>query len=220
MIVVWMFFFSSSHHKFFVYFLLWHEVTRETIGVLELFWCLDKKKTLSIPNTEKGSCDKMDFNLFKYFIGAIFGLAFCMSFVLNSLVILAVVKDPLKKLRKMFNFLLIHLCACDLAASLICFPMTSDIIWFIQIRRSETIPYFEPGFILGHPDSKRRIFYIGMSVFRPIQSDNRPDRLPTECFNKTFFILHRNRLDASFDNHHFIFPRQATNSNYQYNDQS
>eukprot|EP00111_Clytia_hemisphaerica_P016472 TCONS_00048804-protein len=67
----------------------------------------------------------MNFNLFKYSIGAIFGLAAIISIVLNTLVISAVIKDPLKRLRKMFNFLLIHLCMCDLAASFVCFPMTS-----------------------------------------------------------------------------------------------
>eukprot|EP00111_Clytia_hemisphaerica_P016471 TCONS_00048803-protein len=67
----------------------------------------------------------MNFNLFKYSIGAIFGFAAIISIVLNTLVISAVIKDPLKRLRKMFNFLLIHLCMCDLAASFVCFPMTS-----------------------------------------------------------------------------------------------
>jgi len=43
--------------------------------------------------------------------------------VLNLLIIIAVLKDPLKKLRTLFNYLLLHLCVCNFIAGVVCFPI-------------------------------------------------------------------------------------------------
>lgn len=42
---------------------------------------------------------------------------------LNLLIIIAVLKDPLKKLRTLFNYLLVHLCVCNFLTGVVCFPI-------------------------------------------------------------------------------------------------
>ena len=58
-------------------------------------------------------------------MGIVFAVASLLCLLFNSLVLLAFFRDPLKKFRKLFNFLLIHLCFCDLLAGMVCFPITS-----------------------------------------------------------------------------------------------
>ena len=67
----------------------------------------------------------MDYKLYRVLMGVFYGLAALFCVIFNSMVLIAFYKDPLKKLRKLFNYLLIHLCLCDLMAGLACFPIAS-----------------------------------------------------------------------------------------------
>ena len=53
----------------------------------------------------------------------IFGIIALMTVVLNLLVIVAVLRDPLKKLRNMFSYLLLHLCVCNFIDGAVSLPV-------------------------------------------------------------------------------------------------
>ncbi|XP_066936094.1 trace amine-associated receptor 9-like [Clytia hemisphaerica] len=61
----------------------------------------------------------MELHLFRLIGGAIMGLGAFSCILLNSLLLIAVIRDPLKKLQKISNFLLVHLFACDLMVGLL-----------------------------------------------------------------------------------------------------
>jgi len=56
-------------------------------------------------------------------IFVIYGIIAFFIIVLNLLIIIAVLKDPLKKLRNMFSYLLEHLCICNLLAGAVLMPL-------------------------------------------------------------------------------------------------
>ena len=60
----------------------------------------------------------MDATPIRICFGTVLTIGAVISIILNGLIMLVVIKDPLKKLHKLFNFLIVHLCFCDLAGSL------------------------------------------------------------------------------------------------------
>ena len=105
----------------------------------------------------------MDTASFRILIGTIYGAAALACVLLNSIIVLALVKDPLKKLRKLFNFLVIHLCFCDLAAGLFSFPLTCYGLFLWQNKE----PTSHKGGILN-PDNFNQILDIGTLIATPI----------------------------------------------------
>uniref|UniRef100_A0A7M5X0P4 G-protein coupled receptors family 1 profile domain-containing protein n=2 Tax=Clytia hemisphaerica TaxID=252671 RepID=A0A7M5X0P4_9CNID len=76
--------------------------------------------------------------------------------ILNFLIVIALIKDPLKKLRNMFNFLLIHLCLCDLAASLFSFPLVCYSLFTYDDQKSNK--NIKIGILIANPLLNAGIF--------------------------------------------------------------
>jgi len=62
----------------------------------------------------------------------IFGIVALITVVLNLLVIIAILKDPLKKLRSVFTYLLVHLCICNFLDGAVSLP-----IYMYSLSRSK-----------------------------------------------------------------------------------
>eukprot|EP00111_Clytia_hemisphaerica_P009485 TCONS_00027822-protein len=67
----------------------------------------------------------MDVQLLSQCCGATLILLALICIVLNGLLILAIIKDPVKKLQRLSNYLLVHLIVCDMAVGLIGTPFTA-----------------------------------------------------------------------------------------------
>ena len=100
----------------------------------------------------------MDAYSFRILIGTIYGAAALLCVLLNTIIVVALIKDPLKKLRKLFNFLVIHLCLCDLAAGLFSFPL---VCYGLFLWKNEEAMSHKGGRL--NPDNLNQILNIGPS---------------------------------------------------------
>ena len=62
-----------------------------------------------------------------------YGIVGLVAVISNSIIILAMIKDPLKKLRTTFNYLVVNLCICDLLNGCVALPL-----FLVQLRSFES----------------------------------------------------------------------------------
>ena len=84
---------------------------------------------------------EMDSQSIQLWGGVILSALSLVCTVLNTLLLIAVIKDPLKKLRRLSNYLLIHLIACDMTVGLISTPLMSCITFRLKEWKN-TDPYY------------------------------------------------------------------------------
>ena len=136
----------------------------------------------------------MDYEALRWSVGIIFALSAGLCLLLNSLVLLAFIVDPLKKLRRLFNSLLIHLCLCDLLAGLACFPITAygsfaldDERLLFSMRRANyaTLPLINGGFYTTMMLSYDRY----KAVTEPIKYRQNADAKRLTCYLGVIWIV-------------------------------
>ena len=85
------------------------------------------------------SCISFEFNDNAFIIIAIcYGVVGLMVVISNSIIFVAMIKDPLKKLRTTFNYLVVNLCICDLLNGFVSIPLLLVEFRFDESQR-ETI---------------------------------------------------------------------------------